>query len=275
MDNNKNNENNHEIVSLLIYVVLLYFIANFMVGIIVTRSMLEYDKYTILYTSNIASSIIIGVPIPFWLRQRRLLFLKRCSIGKEVVIVIVGLIVVLAINICFTSIVGLFNYNEVIEDNIKNNIEYGGSLWFQLLGIAIAPAISEELIFRGVIFSAARVKMNFWFAAMISSVLFGIAHGISLLGLTTFFVGVFLCYIYEKTKNIVISMCIHFMNNFLSIMVVYLLNDNNKALDLIKKTNLSSTEYLIIGVIAVLLIVALVFLIKGMMANSESNKNDL
>jgi len=78
--------------------------------------------------------------------------------------------------------------------------------------VAVFPAIAEELFYRGVLFRYLR-KGGFGYAAVISSLVFGMVH----MNLTQFIfagiLGFVLCYLYEMTGHIWPGMLVHFGNN--------------------------------------------------------------
>lgn len=84
------------------------------------------------------------------------------------------------------------------------------------LGAVIAPLIFapiiEELLFRGLIFKNNQPLGEF-FAIVISGLLFGLWHQNLPQICTSAFMGMFLCFIYLKTKSIFPAMVGHFCNN--------------------------------------------------------------
>ena len=76
-----------------------------------------------------------------------------------------------------------------------------GPLWIQILLIAIAAPIGEEVCFRGMLFGGLRERLPMWAAALISASLFGLLHvttGISVVPPLIAF-GFLLAMLYEKT----------------------------------------------------------------------------
>lgn len=85
-------------------------------------------------------------------------------------------------------------YEELIESaGMTGDIP----LMMILYSVLLAP-ISEELIFRGVIFKIAKRAFPFWIANIIQAFLFGAFHQNMLQGCYTFVLGLFLGYICEK-----------------------------------------------------------------------------
>jgi len=83
--------------------------------------------------------------------------------------------------------------------------------------------ISEELFFRGAIFTVLRDHWPVWAAVLISSALFGLGHADSLgVVAASFVMGVVNAIAFEKTRSIWVPVAIHAANNSLAIILVYL-----------------------------------------------------
>ena len=90
-----------------------------------------------------------------------------------------------------------------------------GALPLQILLIAIAAPISEEICFRGMLFGGLRTRMPRIAAALVSGLLFGALHaltGISAVPPLIAF-GFILALLYEKTGSIVPGILLHMLNN--------------------------------------------------------------
>ena len=85
-----------------------------------------------------------------------------------------------------------------------------------LISVAVAAPIIEEIMFRGLIFSALNKLLGLHIAAVVSSLTFGVLHGTSLftvIGTTS--VGLVLAYVYGIYGNLSNCICIHALYNFL------------------------------------------------------------
>lgn len=91
------------------------------------------------------------------------------------------------------------------------------SLMLFLLAIVLAP-ITEELLFRGWIYTSLRFSFGLWPALLASAALFGLAHyeNTHLYALAVFPVGVALAAIRERTGSVKASMLFHAFNNFIA-----------------------------------------------------------
>lgn len=90
-----------------------------------------------------------------------------------------------------------------------------GSLPVQILLIAIAAPISEEVCFRGMLYGGLRRRLPRIAAALLAALVFGALHattGISAVPPLIAF-GFVLCLLYEKTGSIVPGIILHMLNN--------------------------------------------------------------
>lgn len=90
-----------------------------------------------------------------------------------------------------------------------------------LLLIALTPAVCEELLFRGYMFTAFKQKMSLTKAICFVSVLFGISHMSLIKLIPTALLGAALAYTMNKADSIFASALIHFLNNGLSVFILY------------------------------------------------------
>ncbi|MGZ8382094.1 MAG: CPBP family intramembrane glutamic endopeptidase [Nitrospira sp.] len=90
-----------------------------------------------------------------------------------------------------------------------------------MLEYVIFAPIFEELAFRGLLFAMLRRRFEFLPAALISTSLFALAHGYSLIGfISVFWSGFLWAWIYERTGSLIPGMVAHAMNNLLVCLTV-------------------------------------------------------
>ncbi|HEY5627497.1 MAG TPA: CPBP family intramembrane glutamic endopeptidase [Nitrospira sp.] len=90
-----------------------------------------------------------------------------------------------------------------------------------LLEYVIFAPLFEELAFRGLLFAILRRKFRFFPAALISALIFGLAHGYGLVGLIAVcWSGVLWAWIYEKTGSLAPGILAHAINNLLVCLAV-------------------------------------------------------
>lgn len=112
------------------------------------------------------------------------------------------------------------------ENSEGLNSEYmqmldGLPFWAALLLIALLPAVCEELLFRGYMFSAFRGKMRLCNAMLLVSLLFAISHMSLIKVIPTAMLGVALAYGAYCSDSVITSALMHFLNNGFSVFVLY------------------------------------------------------
>jgi len=90
-----------------------------------------------------------------------------------------------------------------------------GTLPVQVLLIAIAAPVSEELCFRGMLFGGLRNHMPRLAAALVSALIFGALHALTGLSAVPPLIafGFILALLYEQTGSIVPGIVLHMLNN--------------------------------------------------------------
>lgn len=98
--------------------------------------------------------------------------------------------------------------------------------------ICILAPILEELIFRGLLLRGLlnNKKVNPWLAILFIGVLFGITHGNPWQALGAGTLGIVFGYIYWRTKDLVLCMFLHFLNNSIGFIVTIQSNSMEETL---------------------------------------------
>ena len=137
----------------------------------------------------------------------------------------------------FPSLFFLLKANELFIDLLPNSDYYlemdqersgvialaanNDSVWLMILniiGITILPAIGEELIFRGfLIRNFFQNSNNMYFAVFGSSFLFALIHFQPMKIIPMFAIGLLLALFYVHTRNLLVPIACHFLNNFVSL----------------------------------------------------------
>ena len=91
------------------------------------------------------------------------------------------------------------------------------------ISIVVVTPFFEELIFRGIIYGQLR-KINIPLAIFITSLLFGIVHFQTNVGITVFVMSIVMCFIREKwTQTIWSGIVIHMIKNGIAFFLLYVL----------------------------------------------------
>lgn len=100
---------------------------------------------------------------------------------------------------------------------MTNILSDAPSLWLIVLVLALAPAVIEELAFRGFILSGMQRLRNEWWGILATSLAFGAAHAIFQQSIITFVVGIILGVLAVRTGSLWPCILYHFTHNALSV----------------------------------------------------------
>jgi membrane protease YdiL (CAAX protease family) len=122
----------------------------------------------------------------------------------------------------------IFDYmNSITEDyndSLSSLLSPNMPIWYVTLIVAVIPAIVEEILYRGYLQSKLNM-ISLPLGFVIIGLIFSLFHfnPISFIGL--FFISVYLSFIRYATGSIIPTMVVHFMNNFIMILLYYNVND--------------------------------------------------
>ena len=157
-----------------------------------------------------------------------------------------GLIAVgiLLLNVVITTgLMKLFPESAANVETTFNGI-LGDNAMAAFFVIALAPAICEEMLFRGVILHSLKAKYRISSAVVITAALFGLYHMSLLKFIPTGLLGLVLCIVVWWTGSIYPAMVMHFINNAVSVTVTYYPEQVEKVLPILCKTTLSVSDVL-------------------------------
>jgi membrane protease YdiL (CAAX protease family) len=89
-----------------------------------------------------------------------------------------------------------------------------------LVALVLLPPVLEETIFRGFLFPAIAKRTGLIWGAVLSSIVFGLAHWQANVSIYTFILGLILCLMYVKTKSIWPGIFLHMANNYLALLAM-------------------------------------------------------
>lgn len=177
---------------------------------------------------------LILLAIWAFLRRRRAgldqLGFARRPIWRDVGLAVLGYLAYFGLLIAALSIAG-----GLTDINLDQKQELGfdkllssADKIMALVSLVLLPPIVEELVFRGFVFGGLRKKMNFWWATVITSLLFAGPHLLAssdgllwVAGIDTLILSLVLCYLRETTGALWAPMIVHAVKN--SVAFVFLL----------------------------------------------------
>ncbi|MBE5735004.1 MAG: CPBP family intramembrane metalloprotease [Clostridiales bacterium] len=111
----------------------------------------------------------------------------------------------------FDTLLELIGFNP--DDNINVRTDNIGFLFLNILMLGLLPAIFEDLIFRGIIFTGLKSENSTRFAVIVSALLFAIMHGSLQQTFYQFIIGIILALVMNFTGNIIYPIITHLTNN--------------------------------------------------------------
>ncbi len=117
-------------------------------------------------------------------------------------------------------ILGLPQINPQLPFLAPEGFNWFGAIGLFLFGGIIAP-FGEELFFRGVLYQWLRDRFGMWPGILVSSLIFGLAHGDIAVGGAAAVLGIVLAWVFEKSQSIWPSVLIHLINNSVKIILLY------------------------------------------------------
>ena len=127
----------------------------------------------------------------------------------------------------FVPSINLEQKQQIGFESAKTNMQ----LLFTFASLVLLPPLTEELLFRGFIYSALRQRLRFFYATIITSILFALGHlqfgsGAPLLwiaAIDTFILSIVLCFVREKSTSIWPAILIHAIKNALAFTLLFLI----------------------------------------------------
>ncbi|BEP30172.1 CPBP family intramembrane glutamic endopeptidase [Helicovermis profundi] len=117
-----------------------------------------------------------------------------------------------------TFLLTLTNYIHPIENSYNDMLAVlkSQSIFITIISAVILAPITEEILFRGIIFKKLHNNINLKTAIVIQAMLFSFVHFNLAQTLPTFLLGVVLAYMYYKTNNLWVPIFIHIIYNGLA-----------------------------------------------------------
>jgi uncharacterized protein len=197
------------------------------------------------------------------------------------VAVIIGLMPFLII---LDSGISTFHWSAAVRKSQQSNNDifkafmsmssFKDFLWTFLI-LAILPAFSEELFFRGLLFRfAKRTSKKTLPAVLFTALIFALSHSTITGFLSIFIAGILLAYIYHYTGSLVCNILAHLFFNGLQIILAYCSNFN-AGLKNFLEANPLSLQFIATGAVGLVIFgIAGRFLLKSRATLSENWPQD-
>ena len=141
----------------------------------------------------------------------------RVTPADYIIILILTVLIIIVID----PITNLFPVPEEFHELFETM--FSKTLPAFVTAVILAPVL-EELIFRGIVLEGFLRNYSPIKAILWTNLLFGLAHMNPWQFLGAFLMGIFISWVYYKTRNLALPVFIHFINNLASYMFLYFTN---------------------------------------------------
>ncbi|MCM1083364.1 MAG: ABC transporter permease subunit [Clostridium sp.] len=216
---------------------------------------LKFGLYGLLFTQFIIFAIPFGFACYTKKDIRASFKLKGCApkyFVAAIFLIIGGIMAGIVTSELSTY---LFKTSAVDAAETMNDI-IGDRFLPVLFIVALAPAICEELMFRGYVLGSMTAKYKTGSAIIVSAVVFGLYHMSASKFLTTTMLGALLCYIAVQSGSILPGMLMHFINNAISCITMFYPEQVSKLLPIIVKEKIGISDMRLLAAAGILFILA-------------------
>lgn len=141
---------------------------------------------------------------------------EKTPVRKYWTIVLFGAILSAGVT-CLSAMVQAVMYDEQYQQTAESM--YSASFPVQLLVMGVVIPVAEEFMFRGVMFRRYRENRKFWYAAVWSSLFFALMHTNNIQMAYAFFLGLCLCWLYERFGSFKAPAVLHISANTASLIL--------------------------------------------------------
>ncbi len=228
----------------LAVIFVLYQLVGGVITVVVARGNITLDNVTLVRWATLLGQILFILVPTIWLASRRhgdlpVFFRLRVPEIRHLVATMVAVVALQQMLQAYMVAQDLIPIpqdlqrildalRKVLEDTERLLVQANGpgEFIFVLFVVALVPAISEELLFRGLVQRNLEAAAG-WKGAVIAGVIFGVYHFNPFTLVPLVVLGVYFGFIVYRSGNITLSMSTHFFNNFIACSAAYLRLDDN------------------------------------------------
>lgn len=212
--------------------VIFFFAISCLRAVIVIALVQQWMAWSILerislFLNSIGLYAIVLGTLAYWSRRKGISIVQslgfsspgiwgRIGLGAGTYLAFVpALVVLLFASLLLCKVFGIEPQSHELVDILTRERSPLRLVFLGALTMLLGPLV-EEVVFRGVVYSAMRKRMGVYGAAAASSLIFAIAHANAAQTLPIFGMGMVLAVLYEHTGSLVASITFHVMNNALA-----------------------------------------------------------
>lgn len=141
-----------------------------------------------------------------------------------------------------------------------------------IIVMAVAPAICEELMFRGYVLSTMSARYKKSTAIIVSACIFGVYHMSASKFLATAFLGGLICYVATSAGSILPGMLMHFINNLIASISLYYPDKLARLFPLLAKESLGMRDVALLFAVGTLLVAAGIIIVARQKKTIDGKK---
>ena len=146
-----------------------------------------------------------------------------------------------------------------------------GQFLLSILFFAVVPAVVEELLFRGLIFNGLKNSFNAKIAVILSSIIFTLIHFSIFQTVYQLILGVVLSLILLFTNSLLLTMLMHFLNNFLIVFISYL-SQGKSVFEFANFGVLEIVLSIVIFLVGVAIVCLIFYFVKRLVKDGKNSK---
>ncbi|MCO7175494.1 CPBP family intramembrane glutamic endopeptidase [Sporolactobacillus kofuensis] len=171
------------------------------------------NAYTVVFFATLIIVLLLLIP------ERKLERGPVASVGESIAWAICGVFLLFVLQIITALINSIILGQPMKSEHTQDVVGLARSAPLFILTASIIGPMLEEIVFRKIFFGSLKKKIGFFFAALISSLVFAAFHFDFSHLLIYFVIGFFLCYVYHKTGRIVVNMFMHAAMNAVVVLI--------------------------------------------------------
>lgn len=211
-------------VLLCLLVIGIQLISGFIFGVVI--ALLGYTTESLFYGISIIIAQVLSFVTAIFIgwKKSKVSFkdiFKFKNISFEIWIYMIFL--TLGFIILSSEIDNLLNFllpMPIIFIDTFNELFINQNFFIALILIAIIPAFTEEMLFRGLFITGFRKNYSIQKTIIVSAFLFGFIHLNPWQFVGAFIIGIFSGWLFIKTESILLSVYLHFFNNTLYFLTI-------------------------------------------------------
>lgn len=172
----------------------------------------------ITFFAAIAGAALFGCMFRDAVRKKEFPVQRNVEKGKYLLPVFFAITVSLAISnlITFANIDNIYGSYQVTSDRLLQ-----GNIIYRIFAIGVIVPITEELIYRGLMYNRIKKETGVISAIFLSAFAFGLFHFNLVQGIYAFIIGLICALCYEIYGNITVSIAMHMAINIVAVLLDY------------------------------------------------------